>query len=251
MTAEKCGRTRANGKQPCQAPAGRGTDHRGVGACKFHGGAVPVLHGRYSRITRPRIAALLAQLALDPDPEDLLPEVILIRALIIDFVERYDRMSDAILAWHASWEPENVDALAGFLASKYQDHLIEILDRSGIREETQQEILREVDRRIASVVVALPEATKPRQLLDVISAGKLIDQAGKMVERIVKFRSQGTITLATLDRVSEQFGVELVRAAQAHISDEFQRAALLADVEARWGSIRIDPPGSGLAGDPA
>lgn len=34
-----CGRTTKQGGEPCQLPAGWGTDHTGEGACKLHGGA--------------------------------------------------------------------------------------------------------------------------------------------------------------------------------------------------------------------
>lgn len=35
-----CGAER-EGKEPCKLPAGHGTDHKGTGRCKFHGGSSP------------------------------------------------------------------------------------------------------------------------------------------------------------------------------------------------------------------
>jgi hypothetical protein len=40
----------------------------------------------------------------DPDPLNLLPEVHLLRSLIIDFVERYDEFTEALIDWHESWK---------------------------------------------------------------------------------------------------------------------------------------------------
>lgn len=37
---DTCGRTKRDGSEdPCELPAGWGTDHAGEGACKYHGGA--------------------------------------------------------------------------------------------------------------------------------------------------------------------------------------------------------------------
>lgn len=37
-------------KRPCRRMAGHGTDHPGVGRCKYHGGCVPRKHGLYSSV---------------------------------------------------------------------------------------------------------------------------------------------------------------------------------------------------------
>ena len=95
----KCGaKTRSGGT--CQHPAGFGTDHLGQGRCKFHGGCNPIRHGRYSKIQRPRIQQLLSELENDPDPLDLVPEANLIRAVVVDFGERFDELVEALTAWN-------------------------------------------------------------------------------------------------------------------------------------------------------
>lgn len=187
-----CGSPRSKGKEgTCQRPAGWGTDHVGDGRCKLHGGKSKITHGRYSKITRPRLKELIAQFEGDPDPLNLLPEVILLRALIQDYVERYDQFTEALLAWHSDW-----------------------------KENRQSE--------------------KPQQVIDILSAAKFIGQIGTLIERIEKQKQEGTISLEALDRVVEQFGVELVAAAQEVIQDADTRSALLGAVERRWGTIRID-----------
>lgn len=98
-------RTRSGGT--CSRVAGFGTDHLGQGRCKYHGGATPIRSGRYSTITRPRIAELVAQFEDDPDPLNMLPELAAARALFVDFVERYDVNTAALLAWHAARNAEN------------------------------------------------------------------------------------------------------------------------------------------------
>ena len=86
---------------PCQRPAGWGTDHAGEGRCKLHGGCNPIKHGRYSTVSRPRVRELIEKLATESNQLDLLPEVQLIRALLVDYVERYDTLVEALFAWNA------------------------------------------------------------------------------------------------------------------------------------------------------
>lgn len=89
--------------------AGAGTDHPGQGNCRWHGGATPIRHGRYSKITRPRIGELIAAHEADPDPLNLLPELAAMRALFQDYVERYDEWVVALLAWHESFQAALLD----------------------------------------------------------------------------------------------------------------------------------------------
>lgn len=97
-----CGaKTRGGGT--CKHSAGKRTDHPGEGRCWLHGGANPIKHGRYSTIKRPRLAELIATFEGDPDPLNILPEVTLLRALITDYVERYDEFTTALVAWHESY----------------------------------------------------------------------------------------------------------------------------------------------------
>ena len=58
--------------------------------------------GRYSTINHERFREKLGQLeAIEQDVMDLVPEVQLLRTLVIDYVERYEDFHTALLAWHA------------------------------------------------------------------------------------------------------------------------------------------------------
>lgn len=56
-----------NGKREkyCRARAGNGTDHKGIGRCKHHGGrnqnAAAMKHGRYAKIVHPAVQKLIEQ----------------------------------------------------------------------------------------------------------------------------------------------------------------------------------------------
>lgn len=83
-----CGaKTRAG--TPCQQRAGWGTDHVGQGRCKLHGGNAgrPIVHGRYSLKHRKALAEKAAQ--FEQFEGDLTAELQLLRALLQDFLDRY------------------------------------------------------------------------------------------------------------------------------------------------------------------
>jgi len=104
-----CGAMRRRMPLPCTRPAGWATDHPGLGRCKFHGGNNKITHGRYAKIKREELRELIEQFAADPDPLNILPELHLVRALMVDYLNRYDQWREALTAWHESYlagEPE-------------------------------------------------------------------------------------------------------------------------------------------------
>ncbi|CAA9573805.1 MAG: hypothetical protein AVDCRST_MAG86-1957 [uncultured Truepera sp.] len=221
----------------CKIRAGAGTDHKGSGRCKSHGGNSVVTSGRYSGIARPSIKEKLEQFEADADPLNLLPEVQLLRALILDFVNRYDESTDALVAWRNSFGT-SYQAAVKLWRDEYSDWREKVTD-------IYEGGWRDVE---ADDLPAPPEPpdpfeheNKPRQVLDILSAGKFVGEVGKMVERIEKQRQEGTIRLETLDRVLEQLGVEVVKAVQQHVPDADTRTALLRDIEKQWGTIRLEP----------
>lgn len=98
----RCGAKTRQGAS-CKQVAGARTPHTGQGRCWLHGGRTPIKHGRYSTIKRDDIRQLVEQHADDPDPLNTFPELALARALLQDYIERYDQWREAFLAWHASF----------------------------------------------------------------------------------------------------------------------------------------------------
>jgi len=96
MTAICGARTRRGSL--CQQPAGWGTDHPGEGRCKLHGGASPrgvesatFKTGLYSRYL-PETIERKAQAFLEADPLELISEMALLRALLAEYVGRFDEI---------------------------------------------------------------------------------------------------------------------------------------------------------------
>ena len=195
---------------------------RGKTCCRQHGGGTnpvtgrgsgrPIKHGLYSKITRPRIKELLAAAGKLEDPLDLLPHVNMLGALAVDFVERYDEVSDALVAWHGSFSKEYMAA--------------------------RREAKEDGDDAPDPIHYG-----KPTQVPDLISAAALIGQIGSMVDRIHKHREKGSISMATLNSVMEAQNMAFMQAVQEVISDADLRAKVIEDADRRIGEIRIDTSG--------
>ncbi len=192
-----CGaKTRAG--HPCRREAGWNTDHLGQGRCRYHGGATPIKHGRYSKITRPRIQELITTHAADPDPLDTMPELAAARALFQDFIERYDENTEALLAWHRSWKgsafplgPEKAEALIRVL-DEYEETMA---GRDGLSETQEQDL--KLAREAVAILQQAP-AEKPAQVLDISDAYRIVSEITKIVERVQKAEAANAISHAQL-----------------------------------------------------
>lgn len=111
----KCGRPRrGEGKgKLCRKPAGAGTEHTGQGACYLHGGRKAngldrrLKTGMYSTVSNLRVNEIVEQLKAEGGSDlDATHELVLARALVIDWTERYSLLLEAIIAWNATRDPQ-------------------------------------------------------------------------------------------------------------------------------------------------
>ena len=173
-----CGAHARRTGKPCRHPAGFRTDHPGEGRCWLHGGTKTITHGRYSKITRPRIRELLDQYESDPTPLDLLPEVKLLRALLTDWVERYDEFTDALIAWHDSFRtgdaaPKPRQMLDITAAAGLTDKVGAMVDRierhkreGGITLETLDRVLQQLGVEVVNALAEeVPDAAQRAAVL--------------------------------------------------------------------------------------
>lgn len=229
--AAPCGAATRSGA-PCAKQAGWGTDHVGQGKCRLHGGATPVKHGRYSAIKRPRLRQLIAAQDREGDADVLntLPEIRAVRALFIDYVERYDAYTDALLAWYADWQlgkvidPDKADALRRVLDA-YEaegDHGDRLSDDAA-------EDLKQAREIVA--VLARPVAGKPHQVLDVADAYKMLGEVTKMVERVERARQATAVSLQELERLF----FAMAQVVAAHVTDPAVRDRITAE----WRGLRV------------
>lgn len=212
-----CGaRTRAG--EPCQNVAGFRTDHVGEGKCYLHGGRTPIRHGRYSGVRHVRLSDLTTEFENDPDPLDILPELAAARALFVDFIERYDVNTAALLAWHESYEAtrtplsqQKIHAL-GNVIDEWENEVAQLGDDA-----TDQQ---KQDIATARAFIDLlrgkdANTTRPRQVLDISDAYRIVSEITKIVERIEKIRAATAISRQDFMRLMEQMGKEVMK----HVTD--------------------------------
>lgn len=87
---------------------------------------------------------------------------------------------------------------------------------------------------------------KPRQLPDFSAISNVVDKVGGMVDRIQKYKAEGSIKMETLKRVMDQMGVDVVQAIGEIGLNADQSSRLIESVERRWGTLRLEsePMGS-------
>jgi len=86
----------------CKNEPGFGTDHLGIGRCKFHAGSVPNMTKRHryeSAKFGSRVQELFDAFRDDPQPHNMLNELALLRAITVDYVERHEQIMFALYDW--------------------------------------------------------------------------------------------------------------------------------------------------------
>jgi hypothetical protein len=226
-----CGAKVPTTGKPCRHRAGARTDHVGEGRCWLHGGLTPIRSGRYSGITtRPRLQELIAKFEADPDPMNLLPEVALVRAVALDFVERYDEMHEGLMRWNMSFD-KAFRSDWGKWVREMRAHVADGGDPD--------------DEAAPSMPDPLSYTpTRPVQIIEISSAAGIASQVGALVDRINKMREDKTFSLSTIRRLQTAMGEDLEAATRRWMPDDDQRDRFLDEVEKLWNGIRL----AGLTG---
>jgi len=184
-TGRKCDAvTKAPDKHLCDLSKGAQTDHLGIGRCKYHGGLTPIKHGRYSGIHLETLRNLITQHEADPDPLNILPELATMRSLFEDYINRYNEMRDALLAWY------------------------ETSTRGGGE-----------------------PSERPRQILDIADASRILAEVTKIAKRIEDIRAGNAVSRQDLLRILSEMG----NVVALHVTDEKTRQR----IKDGWSSIRL------------
>jgi hypothetical protein len=207
----------------CSQPAGWGTSHPGQGRCKLHGGCNAITHGRYSVINRPRIREIAEQMEADPRPLDLLPDLAQLRALYVDYIERYDLWRNALLAWHTSWGIGLHEKFAAVARA-----------RAG----TDVTALRAALSDLGDAVLTA-QNERPRQVLDIADAYRILDAIGKMVARVEEVQAQNAISRKDFHRLMIEMARVCDKAIDARVADAVVGDKLKDDLAEGWKEIRL------------
>jgi hypothetical protein len=144
-------------------------------------------------------------------------------------VERYDEMTEALLAWYASFElrrraPATMTDALRRLVDTIEAEWSEV--EGGISEGRTEDLTRV--RELAAVLEDPEDLGRPRRVLDLIQVGDLLDKVGKMVERIGKQTSDVT-RHPEFSRITREMAKHVI----ANVPDDLARKRILAG----WSAI--------------
>lgn len=189
-----------NGKREkyCNARAGQGTDHLGSGRCKNHGGSTPYITGRYAEVPRGKVADHLERLEMETEEEQLniLPEARMLRAVLADYIERFDEFRDAIIAY-------NDDEMLGAQIERRKPVMIRVPD------------LAEVGKLLEGVANIVDKVHKQRQ--------------ANAISRKDFFRLMGAMALIVnkrIDEIEKLIGQDRAEKVKKSIQEDWKKIQL-------------------------
>ena len=154
----------------CSNRAGQWTTHDGAGRCVKHDmSRAHLANTRYTALQETTIGILADEIAAyDDDPTNITDELTLARALFVDWIQRYQEFSEALLAWHASFatgraapKPARIlDITQASQQIRVIAQLAQQLEDSRLRDALSQgeliAILQEVSRSTEATVTTCP-----------------------------------------------------------------------------------------------
>lgn len=197
-----------NGKRNkyCRKKAGFATTHPGQGRCRNHEGR-PITTGarvRYDDLHHRDIRQLVEKYESDIDPLNMLGELALLRALLTNFINEYQRFLPALLGWYESYSlvrPPIPDEFADSYERSVTEWAIK-LQEGGEYTDLQIADVTRAKKFIEAFRKPVDEG-RPRKVVDIIEARHLIDSIGKLVDRLDK---RNTISEAELNRTIQSMG---------------------------------------------
>jgi len=137
--------------------------------------------GWSGQVRNKRVKNILQRMAqMEYDTMDLIPEANLLRAMTIDYINRYEEFTEALMAWYA--DPDT--------------HV------------------------------------KPRRIMDITDAASLVESISRVVHRLHQIQSEGSISMETFKRVTENMGMIVAR----HVKDPL----VLNSIEYDWMHLAMD-----------
>lgn len=184
----------------CRHEAGKRTDHLGVGRCWLHGGNNQVKSGRYSSIKKTELRDLISEQEEDPELFDIRSDIATVRALFIDFINRYDEYTAALLGWYESYTPSYphkaiIDAMGRWIK--------EFELENGLEAQNASWEYKVIKNWYETNLKANP---RPTQILDVSEAYKMLGEVTKMVERVGKLSNANAISRKDFMRIMQEIG---------------------------------------------
>jgi hypothetical protein len=244
------------------------------GRCKHHGGLSDgsgmLKHGRYRDIQNPRIQELLNRYAQDDEPLKIQDELFLARALLTDYVERYNVMTEGLQRWHGSFQEDYLEARQRWLrdiqnrtepiTDKLESWITDVFDDLQARGMMEKGLeisleghlnkLRELAAKNKARKLDFPDCPdplefekKPRQLLDIADAIRYIDTITKIVERVEVIRMTQMLSIPLFNFVTESMSNAASKVLEKYVdhTEPGRVDAAKQELAQLWNDIRVNP----------
>jgi hypothetical protein len=222
----------------CRLKAGWGTTHLGTGRCKHHENAVepeePAKPTTYDQLIKEHdLADLIRILKAKSDPTDLTEDLELARAIVLDFVNRARALETALLRWDLSWDRD-------WQASTYQ-----IVEKLRIAQAEQD--WESYANLLQMVPDPLAYLAKPKKVLDVSEAVRMLKDVAIIVEKITNMQQAGSVPIRDVEVILIEVAGATERTIRHHVDDPTTRDRLLSALQIAYGALRLEP-GQALSG---
>lgn len=238
----------------CYARAGAGTNHTGYGRCQHHGGANPAVENRYEALLNPSISEKIGKFLNDPNPLDLKAELAAARAIFEDTVERHGEFTEALLAWHASFDPKrrglhdkplyHFDAFRNAYKSLAHDRLHEATDEE-LHEALEAGLKKAQEDWRDSMIAADKEwaldlkVEKPMKTVDISHAARVLKIVSDLVTAIIKHEREAFLSLFAVQQLIETYGQQTRKVLARHlrrlgVNDGEAVNTIIVDISKEW-----------------
>jgi hypothetical protein len=242
----------------CYQRAGAGTDHLGYGRCKYHGGATTAQAMRYAALGNPTIAELVARFMDDPDPLNLRDELAAARALFKHFVDEYGEISEALKAWHASFDKKrrglhdlplyHIEAILNAVkllgrrapdadAGEMQEALERGLEQA--RESRRHRMMNDGHEWADDLYLE-----KPTKVRDIAYGVTILKVVQGLVDAIIKHEKEAHLSVFAFNALMEKYGAITRKHVVRHlkrkgVNDDEEVDRLIAQIAAEWDRVPV------------
>lgn len=223
-----CG-ARTQAGHPCRNFKGYKTTHPGEGRCFLHGGAQAndkrkTAGGIYAVGENTRLQARIERHnKAGGDILDLRPELALARAILEEWVEDYPVLRTQLSDWHESY--------VGIFRTEMNSLRAAL---NGSDPNAAEQSLA----RLRDIIHAMPP--KPPRVPDLIDATKVLEQVGRLVDRITQVRERQMVPLGAVMELQQRMAQVMTAHMLRDTKDQKAARKLSEKIADAWLDVQVD-----------
>lgn len=201
-----------------------------------------ISHGLHSvRYTKnDRIQGLIEKHLENPNPLDLTVDLARARALFEDWVDRAEAYSEALLAWHESYQERGRSAASENKLLSLECLLDEfdiLLNERGQATEKQEDDLKSCRKLLSDLRTPDDEAGKPRKTMDIADGHKILLTVAKITDSINRQDARLFISRKTFVETMRRLGFATRSVLNRWEGKKFNAAKAADQVQEAWGQV--------------